>query len=290
MPDSAFNKQPLCFQSEDVTLQGWWAKPLGAGPHPLIILTHGLSAVIALDIDNYATHFLNAGFACLAYDHRNWGESGGWPRAESDPWRQVADLREAISLARNLPGVDAERIGLWGTSYAGGHVLTATALDRRVRCVVSQVPLVSGSRTFDAWIPADKREGFLAKLEDDRDARAQGMPPAITKSALPGSETAEWIASNDHHGKYDNALTLRSFDLLRTYEPISFVANIAPTPAMLIIADHDTQTPTAWQLEAFELMGEPKKLVQLNCRHYDPYMTKLEQAATAALGWYRAHL
>jgi dienelactone hydrolase len=284
------DRQELFFESEGTALCGWLARPRDDGPHPLIILAHGLSGIIDLDLAEYAEHFVAGGYACFAYDHRNWGRSAGWPRSETDPWRQVADMREAISFARTLPGIDAERIGLWGTSYAGGHVLTVSALDRRVKCVVSQVPLTSGSRTFGTWVPADKQQGFLERINADRDARRRGALPAITLAATKGSETAEWVARKDTSGRYRNELTLRSFDLLRTYEPMSFVPSIAPTPLMMIIAARDTTTPTAWQEETFACGGEPSQLVSIDCRHYDVYMDKLDEAAQAALGWYRAHL
>jgi len=285
------NKQDLVFDSDGIALSGWLALPEGGtGPLPLIILTHGLSGIIDLDLAEYAEVFVAAGFACLAYDHRNWGRSAGWPRAETDPWRQVNDMREAISFARTLPNIDADRIGLWGTSYAGGHVLTVTALDRRVRCAVSQVPLISGSRTFDAWVSADKREGFKKKLDDDRDARRHGELPATTAAATKGSETAEWIAKKDVTSRYRNELTVRSFDLLRTYEPISFAPAISPTPLLMIVAKQDTTTPTAWQEEAFAAIGEPKKLCAIDCRHYDVYMDRLDEAAAEAVAWYGEHL
>lgn len=284
------DKQELFFDSDGAALCGWIARPADPGPHPLIILTHGLSGIIDLDLAEYAAKFVAGGYACLAYDHRNWGRSAGWPRAETDPWRQVADMREAISYARTLPGIDAGRIGLWGTSYAGGHVLTVGALDRRVRCVVSQVPLTSGSRTFDAWVPAAKRAGFLARIDADRDARRRGELPSTTLAAAKGSETAEWVARKDTLGLYRNELTLRSFDLLRTYEPMAHVPAISPTPLMMIIAARDTTTPTEWQREAFATGGEPKRLVTIDCRHYDVYMDRLDEAATAALAWYGEHL
>ncbi len=256
----------------------------------LVIMTHGLSGIIALDLDEYASWFVNAGFAVLAYDHRNWGGSDGAPRSESDPWQQVADLREAISYARTRGDLDPDRIGLWGTSYAGGHVLTVAALDRRIKCIVSQVPLISGARTFDAWVPADKREKFLRRIELDRDARRRDEAPSTVPAAVPGSETAEWIAAKDVAGAYVNELTLRSFDLIRSYEPENFVSRISPTPVMMIIATADTQTPTAWQREAFEKIQEPKRLVEITGRHYDVYMDKLDEAAKAALSWYHQHL
>jgi len=283
--------QEVVFRAGDGTaLVGWRAVPAARGPHPLIVLTHGLSGLIDLGLAAYAEHFVAAGFACLAYDHRNWGRSAGWPRCESDPWQQVGDLRDAISFARTLPNVDGNRIGLWGTSYAGGHVLTVGALDPRVRCLVSQVPLTNGRRTFDAWVPAEKRSRTLERLAADRDARAQGAPPQTTPAALPGSDTEAWVRRVDTGGLYRNELTLRSLELLRTYEPAAFVDEIAPTPLLMVVADHDTQTPIAWQLESFERAGEPKRLVRLDCRHYDVYTDRLKEATEPATAWFVEHL
>ncbi|MEQ8659290.1 MAG: acetylxylan esterase, partial [Gammaproteobacteria bacterium] len=151
-------------------------------------------------------------------------------------------------------------------------------------------PLTSGARTFESWVPADKRAAFLARLDADRDARRRGEPPAATAAATRGSETAEWVARKDVDGRYVNALTLRSFDLLRSYEPVAFCPRIAPTPLLMIIAAHDTTTPTAWQREAFAAIDGPKRLLELDCRHYDVYMDHLDAAADAALAWYQAHL
>lgn len=281
----------LVFRASDGSaLGGWLVMPQGGGPHPLVLMSHGLSALIDLGLSDYARHFAAEGFACLAYDHRNWGRSEGWPRYESDPWLQVADMRDAISCARTLSSVDASRVGLWGTSYSGGHVLTVAALDPRVRCVVSQVPFVSGRRNFEVWVPAEERAATLAFLASDHDARARGEPPATRPVAFPGSEAEEWARRVDTDGIYPNKLTFRSLDLVRTYEPRSFIEAISPTPLMMIVADRDTTNPVEWQLEAFASAGEPKRLVRLPCRHYDVYMDSLKQAAGAATEWFNQHL
>jgi cephalosporin-C deacetylase-like acetyl esterase len=45
-----------------------------------------------------------------------------------------------------MPEVDSDRMGLWGTSFAGGHAIDWGTADRRFFGVVSQVPTVSGYR------------------------------------------------------------------------------------------------------------------------------------------------
>ncbi|MCC6435213.1 MAG: alpha/beta fold hydrolase [Acidimicrobiales bacterium] len=277
--------------AEDGTeLAGWWYPAAGAGRRPAVLLSHGLSAIKAMGLAGYAERFQAAGLSCLVYDHRGYAGSGGTPRHESDPWKQVHDMRDAISWLRLHPEVDPERIGIWGTSFSGGHVLTVAALDRRVKAVVSQVPFVRGEDTFDAWVPAERRAGFEQRMMADRDDRAGGAAPLTTKAAVAGSETAEWAEATDLDGSYANELTIRTFELLREYEPYTFVPRIAPTPLLMVIATNDTQTPTAWQRAAYATAGEPKRLVELECRHYDPYTTYLEQSAGAARDWFVEHL
>lgn len=281
-------RSDLKFTANGVELAGWFY-PAG-DKAPIVVMSHGLSAIRRMNLDDYARVFRDAGLAVLAYDHRSFGDSGGEPRSEADPWAQAHDMRDAISFARTLPGIDPERLGLWGTSYSGGHVLTISALDRRVKCVVSQVPFTHGARTFDAWVPEKARARTLERMTRDREARYGGARPEVVPAALEGSETEEWARKTDVEGKYPNELTLRSLELIREYEPHIFAARIAPTPLLMIVAERDTQTPIAGQLETYELAGEPKKLVRLDCRHYDPYMGHLDQAAAAARDWFVQHL
>jgi len=279
----------LRFHAGGVTLAGWYYRPAGDGPHPLVVLSHGFSVLMAMGLDRYAEAFAHAGLACLVYEHRNFGASEGAPRHEIDPWQQVSDMRDAISHARSLPGIDRERIGLWGTSYSGGHALVVAALDRRVKCVVSQVPLVAGEETLRSWVGdawARVQERFVA----DRDVRCRGDAPATTRPARTGSQTWDWVEATGTAAIYPNEITLRSLELLAGYEPRDYVARIAPTPLLMILATEDTQTPYAGQLAAFERAKEPKHLVQLDGGHYDVYTKRFGQASDAACRWFARHL
>jgi cephalosporin-C deacetylase-like acetyl esterase len=76
------------------------------------------------------------------YDQRGFGDSDqkeGEPRQEIIPRLQQSDISDAITFAQSLSEVDPTRIGIWGSSYSGGHVLFAGAVDRRVKAVLSQV-------------------------------------------------------------------------------------------------------------------------------------------------------
>ncbi len=274
----------------DIELAGQLLRPDGPGPHPVVVLSHGFSATMAMGLLDYARVFSAAGLAALVYEHRNFGASGGTPRHEIDPWQQVADMRDVISHARTLADIDPARIGLWGTSYAGGHALTVAALDRRVRCVVAQVPFVAGHATLRAWIGDAHWDAMQHRFAEDRDARYRGEPPRTTKPARPGDQTWDWVQAIGAQDTYPNCITQRSLELISSYEPAAFVARIAPTPLLMILATGDTQTPYAGQRAAFAEAGQPSRLVLLDGGHYDPYTTLFPAAAGAARDWFVEHL
>jgi hypothetical protein len=90
-------------------------------------MAHGYAGVKEHEIEPFARAFAEAGFVVLLHDHRGFGASEGLPRQDADPWRQIADWRRAISYPESLDVVDPQRIGLWGTSFAGGHATRATS-------------------------------------------------------------------------------------------------------------------------------------------------------------------
>lgn len=192
-----------CKTEDGVTLRGWhYLTDERRGKVPTIVMAHGFSAVKEMYLDRFAAAFAAAGLASVVFDNRNFGTSGGAPRQEVDPWRQVRDYRDAITFAETLAETDPERIGIWGTSYSGGHVLVVAAVDRRVKCVVSQVPLVSGHDNARRLVRADSLADAHKVFVDDRRARIAGKPPAMipavvedpaAPSALPSAGSWTWF-------------------------------------------------------------------------------------------------
>src|SRR5205823_2533977 len=143
-------RRDIEFSAEGVTLRGWLYLPDSGGPpHPAVVMAHGFSAVKEMYLDSFAEVFAQAGLAALVFDNRNFGASDGEPRYEIDPWAQVRDYRHAITYMQTIPGVDRDRIGVWGSSYSGGHCIVLGAIDKRIKAVVSQVPPISGFRNVE---------------------------------------------------------------------------------------------------------------------------------------------
>lgn len=290
------------FDAEGVILRGWFYSAEGAGgAAPTVVMAHGFSAVKEMYLDKYAETFAAAGFNALVFDNRNFGASDGEPRQEIDPWAQVRDYRHAITYALTLPEVDNDRIGIWGSSYSGGHVLVVAAIDRRVKAVVAQVPLVSGHDNFRALVRADFIDGFRAMFDADRLARYEskepGMVPVVDKdplapSALPTPDSYTWFT--DTHElrapSWRNEVTLRSVEMFTEYEPITYVPYISPTPLLLLPAQNDVLTPTDLAIAAYEKAREPKKLQILPGGHFDAYVDGFDASSPAALDWFQTHL
>ncbi|MHC4425677.1 MAG: alpha/beta hydrolase [Planctomycetota bacterium] len=181
---------------------------------PAIVLCNGWGGTKAfLMRSGIAPRFAAAGYVVINYDYRNWGDSnsrlvvrGEMPKPDKDgyvtvkaqairevvdPVDQQEDIDAAVSYVYGEPMVDKDRIGIWGTSFGGGHVIYRAAHDRRIACVVAQV----GS------MPDDWTRRFPAGLKNvykQKSDRARGLsdpvPQGDSPSGLNGAPHPERIA------------------------------------------------------------------------------------------------
>jgi len=285
-----------------VELAAWLYEPEDGGKAslPAISMAHGFAGSRWHGLPRFAEAFAAAGFIVLLHDHRSFGLSGGEPRQDVDPWRQIEDWRYALSYLEALPRVDAGRIGIWGTSYAGGHVLVLAATDPRISCVVSQVPTISGYQQGLRRVVPDAVAEFEASLTDDVRAQARGEAPrmqaiASTDRATPAAYRGEdavafYLQPVGEEAHWENTVTVRSSRWARSYEPGNWVSRIGPKPLLMVLATHDPLTLTDLGLEAFERAHEPKKLVMISGGHFEPYLGSFPISSQAAVDWFRQHL
>lgn len=285
--------------ADGVTLRGWLYLPPGDGTVAAISMAHGFAAVKEHGLDRFARKFCGCGFAVLVHDHRGFGASDGTPRNDVDPWRQIDDWRYALTFLERHPRVDGNRLGIWGTSYAGGHVLVLGATDRRVKCVVSQVPTVSGFVQGQRRVAPDDTAALEARFIDDDRRVADGDPPARMVVASVDPEVPAAYATQEASDFYctpavaeiwTNEVTLRSTRASRMYEPGVWARRVSPTPLKLIVAEHDTVTLTDLELDAYASSLAPSDLTLILGGHFAPYEQEFEAASTSALSWFATHL
>ena len=284
----------------DVTLRGWLFIPDTQGPRPAITMAHGFAGIREHGLDRFARVFVDAGFVVLVHDHRGFGVSDGHPRFDVDPWRQIADWRYAISYLESHPAVDADRIGLWGTSYAGGHALVLGATDRRLKAVVAQVPTISGYEQSLRRVAPDQAAALEAGFIDDDRRQFAGEAPATQFVVSAGPATPAAYRSPEAVAFYnqpvpagvcwENQVTVRSTRAARMYEPGQWVSRVSPRPLLMIIGLNDTITLADTGLAAYERALQPKKLVTIPGDHFDPYLSRFDQSSGAARDWFLEHL
>lgn len=289
------------FPSCGVMLSGILLKPVGeAGPLPAIAMAPGMSGVKEGSILKFAEYFASGGFIVLAFDNINFGDSEGLPRQESDPQMQRRGYRDALSYLSDLPDVDADRLGIWGTSFAGGHVLEIAAQDRRVKCVVSQIGFISGLQGSFRRAPIAQRVALTETLNEDRMTRFRGGEPGWLKAVsndpneacvMPGQAAYDYFMEQARIApNWQNKITWRSIDHVRGLDNTAYLPFISPTPLLMIVALADELVPADLSIAAYHTALEPKKLVLIPGNHFSPYEEEFDLTGNEARDWFTRYL
>jgi fermentation-respiration switch protein FrsA (DUF1100 family) len=298
-------RRDVTFPSQGVQCVGWLYTPdgLAAGDKaPGIVMANAITATKEMVLPAYAERLAAAGFVCLAFDFRFLGESEGEPRGQIFAMEQIEDLRNAISWLSLQPEVDANRIGAWGASFGGAHVLYLAAFDKRIKAAVSAIPSM---RTIDTMVHFIGRQG-LAQIQGflgwDRTNRYQTGAVTTMKTVSDGTENA--MLPNPEANEFYNRqartiapnwnaqVTVESLEKLLEYDPTYAIEFIAPTPLLVIVGEKDMSQPANLSLEAYARAGEPKKLIMMPSGHTEMLEKPelVEQGANAAIDWFRQYL
>ncbi|MEH3155269.1 MAG: alpha/beta fold hydrolase [Gordonia paraffinivorans] len=253
----------------------------GAGPVPVVVMAHGFGSPRTLSLPRYAREFAAAGYAVVLFDYRYFGDSDGKPRQLLDIPSQLADWRAAIAFARSLPGVDPDRVIGWGTSFAGGHVLTLAAEGQPFAAAVAQVPHLSGPAAVRATglrsalrlAPATVVDAVRAlRGATPRYVHSIGAPGTTAVMTAPGAEEAfEEMArqSGFVRGTVPETVAARILLHIGRYSPIRTVSRIT-CPVLIQVADGDDIAPAASARAAAAKI--PRSTVREYAGgHFDPY-------------------
>lgn len=299
-------RRDVSFVSEGRRCAGWLYLPDGAAAGarvPGVVMANAITAVKEMYLDNYGERLAAAGFAALAFDYRHYGGSEGEPRNQIAPEEQLDDIRNAISWLSLQPEVDPDRIGGWGISFGGAHLMFLAAFDRRLKAIVGVVPsAVANITVLERGMGPEGAAGFLGFLTQARtSAYAAGATPTI-KVATDGQEPAMVpgpaayafyaTAQTTVAPSWQNEITLASVEKMMAYDPTWPVERIAPTPMRLIAAERDEFIPFDLVRATYDRAQEPKDIVVLPCGHVDVYDTEpwLTKASDAGIDWFLTYL
>ena len=284
-------KKSCTIWSEGTRLAADLFVPDGLAPgerRPAVLLCHGWGGVKEHLSATYAPWFCKAGLVALTFDYRGWGESeskllleGKQPdpgadglvdvrarliREVVDPFDQLLDIAHCLDFLDGEPSVDAERIGIWGSSYGGGHAVFTGAHDPRIKAIVAQV---------GAQRPMGSDE--FEKLARDRArARARGEiePVPQAQDAVAGLGGTPDIAKMARYRAIDSAHLIR-------------------VPTLVIDAEEEELFDRMQNGHAvYEIVREnaPAAYHAYPCKHYAIYDQYYRPASTLARDWFAKHL
>ncbi len=232
----------------------------------------------ASSVERYAALFAGQGLAAMAMDYRGWGGSGGFPQLLDEvrtddrlrfsqmtarvrirrkrlvPRFQITDIRNALYFLQGEPGIDRDRLGVWGIGMSGGHAVVIAAIDARIKAVVAQSPMLPG-----------------------RQAPKKAFAPAgiLLQTALKQARTGP--SSND----------LESRLALAEYHPFWDVEQIPQSAAvMFLISGKEASSDSGADVVAASKMLKGKNsLVTIPLADVSP-----DKNALAAAEWFRENL
>jgi dienelactone hydrolase len=282
-------RKPVTIWSEGTRLAGDLFTPEEAGANdklPTILLCHGWGGLKQHLSTTYAPWWSKSGFVTLTFDYRGWGESDAKliPSQDSrqsrdqneitvktravrevvDPFDQIRDISACLDFLEGEAIVDAERIGLWGSSYGGGHVAYMAAHDARVKAVVAQV---GAQQPFGGIFEAGRARAIAR-------ARGQIGPIPPHEDATPGLG-----------GVPDLAKMIR-------YRPIDTADKIRVPTLVIDAAQEELFDRMQNGHRLFEIVSKnaPARYETFPGKHYEIYDKYYHPASNLARDWFLEHL
>jgi alpha-beta hydrolase superfamily lysophospholipase len=260
-----------------------------------VLLCHGYTGVKDLYLPDNAKTLNDAGYVVMTFDYKGWGESEG-TRSRLAPYSRVADVQAAMTYLGIQPEADADRIGLYGTSYGGATVSWTGAVDQRAKCIVSVVGIGHGARWMSRVRRMDEWFDLLERSKADREQRALTGKSEMVERAeilLPDRQSADLAAAaRKNNPAAVGTIPVEYVDDTIGFNPEWIVGHISPRPILFITSNDDRLVPPEESEQLFANAGEPKKLVVLKgVGHYEVYAEPaFSEVMQETLAWYQAYL
>lgn len=244
---------------------------------PVVVMAHGFGAERTFRLPAFAEKFCEAGLAAFLFNYRGFGDSDGEPRNLISPAMHLEDWKITMKHVRSLPQVNGSKLGLFGSSFSGGHVLVIAAIVAGVSAVVAQVPFVDGIATARRYPLGFQLKGTAHGLLDLL-TMIFGRPPHHVPIVGKPEEFALMNTPECWPGVMSilppnyvmkNFAPARIALTLPFYRPIKYADKIS-CPVMLVRAEKDSLIPPE-AVEKTAAKIKKAKLVSLPTGHFEVY-------------------
>ena len=298
------DRRELFFPSGEDRCHAWLYLPEGASeaaPAPVLVMGHGLGAIKEMRLAAFAERFQAEGYACLVFDYRHFGQSGGEPRELLSIRRQREDWRSAVAFARTLPQVDPKAVVAWGTSFGGGHAIVTAADDPAIAASIAQCPFTDGLASLRKIPPRAAARLTRAAVRDLLAAATRREPVRVEVAARPGEVglmTADDVfegvlelleASGLSEAEYKSLVPARVGLAVPLARPGRRAKDLT-RPAMFCVCDRDTVAPARATLRhaAKAPQGEVRRY---DAGHFDIYIgDDFERVIADQIAFLRRHV
>ena len=267
-----------------------------------VVMAGGLAVTKEPGTDRAATWFTRAGYSVLAFDYRGLGESGGRPRQVVRMGEQVADWQAALDFAATLPGVDPNRLAVWGFSASGGHVFRVAASNPQLAAAICHSGLadgvaatpnalrhqtalaslrLTGRALRDVIGAAFGRDPVLVPLAGERGAVASLSTP----DALNGAEA---LNPGNRYPDWQQEVAARSALRLGFYRPGRHAARVQ-CPLLVLVQDDDGVAPPGPAVKA-GARAPRGEVAHLPGGHYESFLGGGERTAEILVSFLDRHV
>ena len=297
------------FESEGANLVGnlYYPSNYEAGKQYRALVVSGSWTTVKEQMAGlYAQKLADQGFITLAFDFRNFGESGGEPRFYESPALKKVDIKNAVSFLEGLDEVDNARIGAFGVCAGAMYTLMAASEDDRIKSVVTTASWLHDAEAVKLFYGGE--EGVNAKITAAQNAKAKYAETGEVEY-IPSISTEDESAAM--YGPYDYYLNpergavkewsndkfaVMSWEDWLTTDPMPTAANLT-IPTLMIHSD-GAVLPQYTKNYFERIATEDKELHWMETELESPFHqfnyydqdTEVTEAVTKASDWFARKL
>ncbi|SHN71636.1 alpha/beta hydrolase [Desulfovibrio litoralis] len=252
--------------------------------HPAIVVGHPFTGSKEQSSGLYAQKLAELGYITLAFDASFWGDSGGTPRNIEVPEIRVEDFSAAVDFLSNHALVDPNRIGGLGICGGGGYIVSAAAIDHRLKAIatVSMYDLGRARRqSLGDTVTFEQRMKTLDEIGKQRTKEFAGGERrnifGVPEKRSPNDteNTSQFIdyyrtAERGMHPNVTTAYSFTSMAPMMNFFPFAQIETISPRPLLFIVGEKAVSA--YFSEDAYNKAKEPKELfVVPGASHVDLY-------------------
>ncbi|MGL5077993.1 MAG: alpha/beta hydrolase, partial [Waterburya sp.] len=244
---------------------------------PGVVVTGAWTTVKEQMPATYAEALADRGYAVLAFDFRNWGESGGKERQLENPANKTQDIIAAANYLTTRPEVDSDRIAGLGICASAGYMADAAVQSEDIKAIALVAPwlhnreivneVYGGAESVQNLIDTSRK----AQAKYEATGELSLVPAASNTDKNAVMYQAPYYTERDRGmiPEYVNEFNLASWEGWLTFDAIKIADNL--TKPVQIVHSEAAAIPQGAKEFYSRLSGEKKELWLENITQFDFY-------------------